>query len=61
MSGPQKTLTPKTAVIMGLLIGESDWLMDDHYRLVQLILCTNLKGVEESINHVQYFIEDEDA
>ena len=61
MSEPQKTLTPKTAVIMALLIGESDWLMEDHYRLVQLIPCTNIKGVEESINHVQYFIEDEDA
>ena len=61
MSEPQKTLIPKTAVILALLIGESDWLVGNNYRLVQLILCTNLKGVEESINHVQYFIEDEDA
>ena len=29
MSEPQKTLTPKTAVIMALLIGESDWLVGD--------------------------------
>ena len=46
MSEPQKTLTPKTAVIMALLIGESYWLVGDHYRLVQLILCTNLKPVD---------------
>ena len=51
MSEPQKTLTPKTAVIMALLIGESDLVVGDNYRLVQLILCTNLKGVEESIKY----------
>ena len=61
MSEPQKTLTPKTAAFMDLLIGESDWLVGDHYRLVQLILCTNLKPVDKGINHVQDDAEDEGA
>ena len=65
MSEPQKTLTPspKTAVIIGLVTAESDRLQGDHwdYRLVQLILCTNLKPVDKGFNHVQDDAEDEGA